>query len=66
MSDNISVSSGSTITNVSDQIDFDNINLSFNGCGFLGKLIFFLWNRNINGSTMYDFHNSTDIFGQIL
>ena len=42
MSDNISVSSGSNTTNVSDQIDFDNINLSFNGCGFLGKLIFFL------------------------
>ena len=39
MSDNISVLSHYTTsgsTNVSDQIDFDNINLSFNGCGFLG------------------------------
>ena len=39
MSDNISVLSHYTTsgsTNMSDQIDFDNINLSFNGCGFLG------------------------------
>ena len=45
MSDNISVLSHYTTsgsTSISDQIDFDNINLSFNGCGFLGKLNFFV------------------------